>query len=232
MKRINNKTLIILSAALAGVLLIFWVIFFVLRAGSDDPVSSGSSSLAAITPSSQAQPGSQSVLSLPGSGSQDSSMASSAPVLTTDPVGFISILPEGPYTPVDASTADKLVGSWLWAPQPAGQGTGTTYQFRFGEPEGYMMLSVGDFGSGSGSYYRGQYTVQSDGLIVASLQESYADAPADLPMMHITFRAEWVPNTYDALIITLLTLSTEKVEDAEHFNGLIDRQLPYFRYTG
>jgi hypothetical protein len=209
---------------MSAALLLFWFLFFVLRAGTGASSSSlATSSAQTIAPSQQP--------SVPPSPPTSSLPASSAPHLTDDPIGFISILPEGPYTSVSSSTTDKLAGSWMWAPQPQGQYTTTIYQFRFDEPAGHMMLSTGAFGSDAGKFYRGEYQIHNDGLITASLQESDIDAPSDLPYMHISFTVEWVPDTYDAMVITLRTLSTEDLAAADLFNNLIDRQLPYFRYS-
>lgn len=223
-RRPSDKTLLIAIASMSAALLLFWSLFFVLRAGSGvSPSSLVTSSAQTIAPSQQ--------FSAPLSSQTSSLPASSAPHLTDDPVGFISLLPQGPYTPLSTSTADKLAGSWMWAPQPQGQYTTTIYQFRFDEPAGHMMLSTGTFGTDAGKFYRGEYQIHNDGLVTASLQESYIDAPPDLPYMHISFTVEWVPDTYDAMVITMRTLSTEDLAAAELFNNLIDRQLPYFRYS-
>ncbi|MFV0413189.1 MAG: hypothetical protein ACK5L3_07955 [Oscillospiraceae bacterium] len=150
--------------------------------------------------------------------------------------GFITVLPEGPYTPAREDTLDKLLWSesqatsWLAPIAPDEE----VMQYRFYE-DGSFSISTGFLQTDAGWFYHGEYTYLGDGLFSASVC-TYEYMGEDAPptdYVDLTVLVEWPPKGFDRAVITLVQYEA-KEENSNFpmvFDDMVGKQLPFTRYT-
>ena len=145
------------------------------------------------------------------------------------------VLPAGPYTNVGEGDYGTLSGVWHYYANP---GTGgldkPTYQIKFNESPGYLMISFGQLDTGGGNFFGGAYAFYPDGLIMATVQELSMDILEDAEgtSFNMVFKAEWSTEGTDILIVTLQSYDGAPAAFTNDFSSLRTYSLPFVRYDG